>query len=67
LVREGLEDEVFRIEAAVNGLHMWQIGVNDANDESELNLERLLDVNAQIVSVDEDDVLLGNLEDMPNG
>ena len=100
LVREGLEDEVFRIEAAVNGLHMWQIGANApvssaemgykqaqalhhrahtlhkelkaaerayANDESELNLERLLDVNAQIVSVDEDDVLLGNLEDMPNG
>ena len=100
LVRKGLEDEVFRIEAAVNGLHMWQIGANApvssaemgykqaqalhhrahtlhkelkaaerayANDESELNLERLLDVNAQIVSVDEDDVLLGNLEDMPNG
>ena len=38
-----------------------------ANDESELNLERLLDVNAQIVSVDGDSILVDNLEDMPSG
>lgn len=35
-----------------------------ANDESELNLERLLDVNAQIVNVDGTDILIDSLEAM---
>ena len=33
-----------------------------ADDESELNLERLLDVNAQIVNVDGTDILIDNLD-----
>ena len=35
-----------------------------ANDESELNLQRLLDVNAQIVNVDGTDILIDNLDQM---
>lgn len=35
-----------------------------ANDESELNLERLLDVNAQIVNVDGTEILIDSLDTM---